>query len=209
MDIKQNLLPVTKYNLKSPRIMAPKYIVVHNTANDASARQEVSYMIGNSNQTGFHVAVDDKEVVIGIPLNRIAWHAGDGNGKGNATGIGVEICYSKSGGPRFDAAEKLAAKYIAKLMADYNIPIKNVIRHYDCSGKNCPHRTMANGWERFKKMIEGEVLKVKKLTITVNGKDRVVEAVEVNGQNYVKLRDLEDGLIKVGYENKKPTISTK
>ena len=213
MKIIENLLPQAKYSLKSPKVMTPKYIVVHNTANDASAKNEVAYMISNANQTGFHVAIDDKEVVIGIPLNRIAWHAGDGNGKGNSSGIGIEICYSKSGGKRFDDAEKLAAKYIAKLMQDYKIPIENVIRHYDCSGKNCPHRTMANGWERFKKMIESELYIMKKVAIKVNGKMGVADAVEINGQNYILLRALEqiDKDVKIGYEakNKLITVDTK
>ena len=53
------------------------------------------------------------KIVQGIPENRNAWHAGDGNGGGNRKGIGIEICYSKSGGPRFINAEKLAAKFIA------------------------------------------------------------------------------------------------
>lgn len=51
-------------------------------------------MIGNNNEVSFHYAVDDVEVVQGIPENRNAWHAGDkGNGKGNREGIAIEICY--------------------------------------------------------------------------------------------------------------------
>ncbi len=44
----------------------------------------------------FHIAVDDKEAVQGIPLERNAWHCGDGGGNGNRKSIGVEICYSLS-----------------------------------------------------------------------------------------------------------------
>ena len=62
--------------------MNPTRIVVHNTANDASARNEIEFMQSNNKQTSFHYAVDDKEVIQGIPLDRNAWHAGDGrNGK--------------------------------------------------------------------------------------------------------------------------------
>ena len=209
MRVIQNMLPVSKYKLKSPRSMTPKYIIVHNTANDASAANEVAYMIGNNNQVGYHYAVDDKEIVQGIPDNRIAWHAGDGNGKGNATGIGIEICYSKSGGKKFDEAEQLAAKFIAAKMIEHDIPIQNVLRHYDCSGKNCPHRTMANGWERFKKMIEKELRTVKKIKIVLNGKEIEAEAVEINNQNYIKVRDFEKAEVDVGYKNGKITIDTK
>ncbi len=96
-----------------------QFIVVHNTANDASAVNEIAYMISNNNEVSFHYAIDDKQIVQGIPENRNAWHAGDGrNGKGNRYGLSIEICYSKSGGSRFIEAEKLAAKFIASKLKE-------------------------------------------------------------------------------------------
>lgn len=169
MNIVQNLVPPSKYTIKCPYAMKPQYIVVHNTANDASARNEVSYMVRNNNQTSFHYAIDDKEIVQGIPDNRNAWHAGDGNGKGNRSGIGVEICFSKSGGERFDQAERLAATFIAFKLKQFGWGIERVIRHYDCSGKNCPHRTMEKGWHRFLKMIKDEMAKNGTNSLDVNG----------------------------------------
>ncbi len=156
LSITQNLVPQSKWAIKCPYAMTPKYIVVHNTANDASARNEIAYMISNDAQVSFHYAVDDKEIVQGIPDNRNAWHASDGaTGEGNRYGIAVEICYSKSGGSRFDKAEENAAPLIAMLMKKYNIPITNVKRHYDFAPdhKYCPHRTMDKGWERFLNMV--------------------------------------------------------
>ena len=134
--------------------MKPQYITVHNTANDASARNEVSYMRNNSSSTSYHVAVDDKEVVIAAPFNRNCFHAGDGrHGTGNRKTIGIEICYSRSGGSRFDAAEDNAARYIASLLKAYGWGIDRVKRHYDWSRKYCPHRTMDRGWTRFLNMV--------------------------------------------------------
>ena len=144
----------SKYGKKCPYSMKPQYITVHNTANDASARNEVSYMRNNSSSTSYHVAVDDKEVVIAAPFNRNCFHAGDGrNGTGNRKTIGIEICYSKSGGARFDAAEDNAARYIASLLKAYGWGIDRVKRHYDWSRKYCPHRTMDRGWTRFLNMV--------------------------------------------------------
>ncbi|WP_249661061.1 hypothetical protein [Lysinibacillus fusiformis] len=40
---KQTLLPYNKYSLKAPYIMAPQFITVHNTANDAPAENEISH----------------------------------------------------------------------------------------------------------------------------------------------------------------------
>lgn len=156
--IVKNYVDKSKYGIKCPYKMTPKYITVHNTDNDASAENEVAYMRRNNLQTSFHVAVDDNEVVYGVPFNRNAWHAGDGgSGTGNRLSIGVEICYSKSGGTRFDKAEKNAAKWIAKELKARGWGIDRVKRHKDWSGKNCPKRTMSRGWQRFLDMIKTEM----------------------------------------------------
>ena len=162
MKIVQNLVPTSKYSIKCPYSMTPEFIVVHNTANDASARNEIAYMIGNNNQVSFHYAVDDKEIVQGIPENRNAWHAGDGaHGQGNRKGLSIEICYSKSGGQRFIEAEKLAAKFIAHKLKEKGWGIDRVKKHQDFSGKYCPHRTLDMGWQRFLDMVQAELNAVK------------------------------------------------
>ena len=157
MEVRQMLVDKSKYSVKCPYVMTPTRIVVHNTANDASANNEIKYMITNSNETSFHFAVDDKEVVQGIPLNRNAWHAGDSHGKGNMEGIAIEICYSKSGGDRFIKAEQNAAKFIAQLLKERGWGIDKVTKHQDYSNKYCPHRTLDMGWERFLNMVRTEL----------------------------------------------------
>ena len=158
MNIIKNLVPSEKYGIKCPYTMQASRIVVHNTANDASARNEISYMIGNDQEVSFHYAVDDKEVVQGIPENRNAWHCGDGaNGKGNREGIAIEICYSKSGGSRFTQAEKNTVDLIADILKRYGWGVGAVTKHQDYNGKYCPHRTLDQGWDRFIKMIEAKM----------------------------------------------------
>lgn len=156
MEIIKKLVPENKWGIKCPYEMTPKGITVHNTANDASARNEIAYMTNNDYETSFHYAVDDKEAVQGLPLNRNGWHASDGDGPGNRTTIAIEICYSKSGGERFDKAEENAAELIADLLKKYGWDISVVKRHYDYAPdkKYCPHRTMDKGWDRFLNMIK-------------------------------------------------------
>lgn len=153
--IKQNLVAQDNYSIKCPHSMTAEFIVVHNTANDATAENEVAYMIGNKNQVSFHYAVDDQEVVQGLPIDRNAWACGDGaNGTGNRKGIQVEICYSKSGGTRFDQAEKNAAHFIATLLRERQWGIEKVKKHQDFRNKYCPHRTLDKGWNGFLQMIK-------------------------------------------------------
>ena len=155
MNIVKNLVSQSKYSVKCPYSMTPEFIVVHNTANDATAQNEVKYMISNNNQVSFHFAVDDKEIVQGLPLDRNAWACGDGmNGSGNRKGIQVEICYSKSGGARFENAEKNAAKFIAQLLKERGWGADKVKKHQDFSNKYCPHRTLDKGWASFVNMIK-------------------------------------------------------
>lgn len=151
--LRQLLVARNKYSIKCPYQMVATSITVHNTANDAPAENEVKYMIGNDNKVSFHIAVDDKEAVQGIPLDRNAWHAGDGNGAGNRGSIAIEICYSKSGGERFTKAEKNAAELIASMLKERGWGIDKVKKHQDWSGKYCPHRTLDLGWERFLNLI--------------------------------------------------------
>ena len=158
MNIIKDLVPESKYNIKCPYTMTPTRIVVHNTANDASAKNEIAYMKRNDNEVSFHYAVDDKEVVQGIPENRNSWNAGDGGkGKGNREGISIEICYSKSGGDKFIKAEQNAVELIVDILKRYGWGIDKVTKHQDYNGKYCPHRTLDMGWARFIKMIEDKL----------------------------------------------------
>ena len=157
MQLTKVTCPSNKISIKCPYSMTPTRLVVHNTANDASAMSEISYMLGNKKEVSFHFAVDDYRIVQGIETNRNAWHAGDGHGKGNMEGIAIEICYSKSGGDRFIKAEQNAAKFIAGLLKERGWGIDKVTKHQDYSGKYCPHRTLDMGWERFLNMIRAEL----------------------------------------------------
>ena len=153
--IKQSLVSSSKYNIKCPYSMKPVGIAIHNTYNNASAQNEISYMKSNNNQVSFHIAVDDKEAIQGLPLDRNSWSCGDGSsGPGNRKHISIEICYSKSGGVRFTNAEKLAAKVVAELLKKYNWGIDKVKAHRDFANKNCPHRT---NMTEFKKLVQAEL----------------------------------------------------
>lgn len=191
MEIKQKLVSQDKYNIKCPYEMKNvEYITIHNTANDASAMNEVSYMISNNNQVSFHYAVDDKEIVQGIPENRNAWANGDGaNGTGNRKSISIEICYSKSGGDRFIQAEKNCAKFVASLLKKYGLGIDRVKKHQDWNGKYCPHRTLDMGWNRFLKMVE-QAYNGQEITntVTTTSSEKVDQVLHVGSK--VELRGI-------------------
>ena len=188
VHIIKKIVPSSKYYIKCPFEMKPTRIVVHNTANDASARNEIAYMTNNDYETSFHYAVDDVEIVQGIEEDRNAWHAGDGNGVGNREGIGIEICYSLSGGERFDKAEDNAVDLIVDIMNRYGFSIEQVTKHQDYSGKYCPHRTLDNGWERFINKIQ-ERLNVKEYELLVSVPVYMNAKDAIGGDNVVGYYD--------------------
>ncbi len=148
-------IPQSLYKLKASYGMSPQYITIHNTANDATALNEIAYMTRNNNATSYHVAIDDKHAVQAIPFSRNAWHCGDGQGSGNRKSIGIEICYSKSGGLKYYAAEENAVEYTAHALKQYGWGIERIKWHRDWSGKNCPHRMIAEGrLDSFKNRVK-------------------------------------------------------
>ena len=183
---KQNMVSSSKYSIKCPYSMTPQYITIHNTSNNASAENEIKYMISNNNQTSYHVAVDDKYVIQAIPFNRNAWHAGDGaNGTGNRKSIGIEICYSTGNVETFKKAEANCAKYVATLLKQYGWTTSRVKRHKDWSGKNCPHKTMELGWDRFVKMIQKELDTLNGKATTTSSSSTTSSSNTLTGSNFM------------------------
>ena len=178
MQLTRLMVPQSKWNIKCPFPMTADGIVVHNTANKASAMSEISYMVGNNNQVSYHYAIDDYRIVQGVEENRNTWNAGDGTtGKGNRNKISIEICYSTGDLEQFKKAELLAAKFIAYKLKEKGWGIDRVSKHQDYSGKYCPHKTLDLGWERFLNLIRAELVQLQEPT-------QAQQTTQVNTTNY-------------------------
>lgn len=148
----------TPYNRRPGIPMVPTTITIHNTGNPSStARNERNWLTNPSNTrtASFHIVVDEREAIECIPINEVAWHAGDGgNGPGNRTSIGIEICESGN----YTKTLENAAELVAKMLHDFGWGVDRLRRHYDWSGKICP-RLMYDGgkwtgWTKFVKMVQ-------------------------------------------------------
>lgn len=184
MQITNLKMPERQYSIKCPYMMTPRKIVMHETYNNASAMSEASYMEGNPNYTSFHEVVDDYRVVHCIDFNRNSFNAGDGrNGKGNREGIAIEICYSKSGGERYEKAKRNGAKRVAQILKQFGWGINEVTKHQDYSGKYCPHRTLDEGWEKFLNMVREELGEGAK-TETTQNVEQEAKKIDVKYQSF-------------------------
>ena len=165
LDLKlvRMMVPSAKYGVKCPYAMVPEFITIHNTANNASALAEISYMIGNWEEVSYHWAVDDVQAIQAIEHNRNGWHSGDGaNGTGNRKSIGIEICHSLTpGNPKYAKSEDNGAKLTAIILYQYGWGIDRIRKHQDWSLKYCPHRILDNGnWEGFKGKVQAYLLQL-------------------------------------------------
>ena len=74
----------------------------------------------------------------------------------NANSISIELCGTLGDGSR-RASEKTLANAVAlavELMVKYDIPLENVCRHFDVTGKLCPaYMVDSGGWADFKNRI--------------------------------------------------------
>jgi N-acetylmuramoyl-L-alanine amidase CwlA len=148
----------TPHNRRAGIVMTPTTITIHNTGNPSStARNERNWLTNPSNdrQASFHIVIDEKEAIECLPLNEVAWHAGDGRSEngGNMASISIEICES---GNYMKTLEN-AADLIAKLLKERGWGVDRLRRHYDWSGKICPRLMYDDGqwtgWDRFVQMI--------------------------------------------------------
>lgn len=145
----------------------PKYIVVHYTANGgstATAKSNANYFSSTDREASAHYVVDEGDTVYCcVPPSNAAYAVGD-SGKGRLKGIvtnynsiSIEMV-SHSNAQGYYIPEKTienTAELIKQLMSRYGIPINNIVRHYDVTGKLCPKPYIDNAkWEQFIKKIE-------------------------------------------------------
>ena len=149
-----------------------KYLVIHYTGNDGDSDEgNAAYFANNVVKASAHYFVDDDSVTMSVPELNIAWAVGGtkwadcgktGGGSmygviTNANSISVELCDGVKDGV-YNASEKTlerAAELCRNIMDRYKIPVKNVYRHFDVTGKHCPAYMMEEAeWRKFKARLE-------------------------------------------------------
>lgn len=177
-----DILPYTygkqRTNIKKT---STEYIVVHDTGNPGSGANGLSHAnyIKNLNQSegssyiSWHFTVGDDGIYQHLPLDEVAYHAGDGShvfgdtyfndsfgawsiGGGNRNGIGIESCIDR--GCDYTQVMRYLAKLVAELLIEFNLGIDRVKQHNAFSGKNCPQVMRENNrWEEFLFLVQLEL----------------------------------------------------
>ena len=168
-----------------------KYIVLHYTANktDKAINNCKYFQIGGRNASA-HYFVGDDGIYQSVEDDYIAWSVGGsrytnykttGGAKfygicTNSNSLNIEMC--SQNGVITSKTQNNAIKLVKFLMNKYNIPISNVIRHFDVTGKNCPgwDGWSNNGfskWNTFKSKLKSNNVKQTTTTNTNNSSYKV------------------------------------
>jgi N-acetylmuramoyl-L-alanine amidase len=212
----QNALLANSGNYTRGRTRSIKYIVIHYTANNGdTAKGNCNYFASAGRNASAHYFVDENGIYQSVADSDTAWSVGASryvhDDCRNNNSISVEMCSRKdSSGKYYFKVETVtnAVKLVKALMEKYNVPISNVLRHYDVTGKKCPEPFVrdATQWTAFKKKLEEEMDKTA-VKISVNGTAKTLEGFNIDGTNYVTIRELCELLgVTVGYDSGTKTV---
>ncbi|MCE5168490.1 N-acetylmuramoyl-L-alanine amidase [Paenibacillus profundus] len=155
IEIKQRLLPDGRPN-KPNKPMVPGWITIHNTDNlTGTAESHARYILDGSGgrQASWHYTVDDVDIFQHLRDNEQGWHAGDGDGPGNQTSLGMEVCMFI--GMKTEVAWRNAAWLAAFLINRHKLTAEHVVPHQKWSGKLCPSQLLPY-WSKFINMVKEE-----------------------------------------------------
>lgn len=156
---------LTKINFRAASNRQIKYIVIHYVGATGGAKDNCLYFEKEYRGASAHYFVGHKgEVWQCVEDKDVSWHCGADSYKHpearNDNSIGIELCCRKDAKGNWyfeDATYTTAIELVKELMAKYNVPISNVIRHYDVTGKVCPEPFVSNKgkytWTGFKNAL--------------------------------------------------------
>jgi N-acetylmuramoyl-L-alanine amidase len=167
---------VNQYTRPGKKLQGVRKLIVHYTANPgATAANHFGYFDKSAPAAkrfaSAHIFVDKTEAICIIPLDEVAYAAGDvqqrdKNGNpyrgvpellpsANYLSISVELCIEKDGTFHADTIAR-AVDVFAELCATYKLdPSTDIVRHYDVTHKNCPAPWVADSskFVEFKRKV--------------------------------------------------------
>lgn len=157
-DYDVQLLTVNSYSRPGTALEQVNGIVIHYTANPgSSARANRDYFEGLKDTHATHASSHfivglEGEIVQCIPTAEIAYASNDRN----SDTISIECCYENEDGSFNQATYDEVIHLTAWLCAKFGLEGKDVIRHYDVTGKLCPlyYVEHEDAWAQFQKDVD-------------------------------------------------------
>lgn len=181
MEITEKLLNISPYCRSGEKQNSIQYIVVHWVANPGSSalgNRNYFNSLATSHKTSassHYIIGLNGEIIKCIPEDEVAFHSGSYSM--NRKSIGIENCHPDWEGKFNDNTYNSLVELCAELCIKYEIPVYNIIRHYDVTEKECPKYYVKNEgqWEIFKKDVYNKITgqNVEPIVINENRGDEV------------------------------------
>ena len=174
-EIIQYLIPETSINRQGTKITKVKAIVIHWTeAPNQKPTATIDYWSSDVRVGSAHFVIGtDGSIYQAIPTDERARHAGNTSGEyrekatelfgeginPNAYSIGIEMEPIDANGKFNQATIDSAIQLTSDLCKEFGLdPQKEVIRHYDVTGKNCPKYYVdnENEWNNFIEQVTNQ-----------------------------------------------------
>ena len=196
-----NVLIAQSTNRWSRNGQAVEYIVLHYVGAVSSAKANAVYLNRDSNLGwSAHFFTDEHSSWQSVPLDESAGHCGVdySNGRApfwgkcrNKNSIGIEMCCKKDKNGNWYIEPETVTRTVALvrwLMQEYNIPMSNIVRHYDVCWKTCPEPWVRDPaqWQSFKKRLLEE-----EINMTVEDVRKIVRE-EMEKTVYGDVKDVPD-----------------
>jgi N-acetylmuramoyl-L-alanine amidase CwlA len=201
MNIEEQLLS-SSHRLYTGRTYKKTTITAHSTGNANSTAQNERDWLDNESNTrdaSWNYVVAEDVIIQALPDDAETWHCS--NSTGNKHSLSVEICESG------DRKKTLlnATEFIASKLKELNLTVSDLRKHYDWSGKNCPRILIYDDYikdgmdwnwfvNKINEFMKGDTEMVEKINMIVNGQQKDVDRILVDGTNYIKIRDVADSL---------------
>ena len=166
LSIQTKLIQKNKYSRPGIALRKVKGVVVHYTANPGTtAEQNRSYFeslaeTGETHASSHFIIGISGEIIQCIPCNEVSYASNDRN----EDTISIECCIADETGKFSNATYQSLTHLVTWLMGRYGLTTKEVIRHYDVTGKICPKYFVdyPEKWEDFHKDVKKAIKILKK-----------------------------------------------
>ena len=161
--VERDYIPVNEWSRPGTPLEDINAVVIHYVGNPGTtARANRNYFASlSSGEEGTYASSHfvvglEGEVVQCVPLTEIAYAS---NGRNGDT-VSIEVCHPDETGEFSSVTYGRCVELTAWLCREFKLdPEKDVIRHYDVTGKECPRYYVENpdAWEQFKADVAAEL----------------------------------------------------
>ena len=153
-EMEVDLLTPNEYSRPGTKTEKITTIVIHYTANPgATARGNRDYF---ENLKDTHITKASSNFVVGLDGEIIqcvpTWEVAYASNDRNKDSVSIECCHPDESGKFTEKTYQSMVQLSAWLCLKFDLTEKDLIRHYDVTGKNCPKYFVEDeaAWETFK-----------------------------------------------------------